>query len=255
MNTVALATTALAQGPSFWHAGTDLLRSKSLDRNSFNSGDWFNRIDWSCDESTWGSGLPPRGDNETKWDVHAAAARGPGARAAPGRHPRRPRPRRRAAAHPLSSPLFRLGSAPRSSAGWGSRWAGRPDPGVIVMVIDTVGGIVVVFNASREATTQTIPALGTAATRCTRCRRAAAIRSSRARARRGARSPCRPGRWRCSSVVLGDEERGGEPALGESPRPLGLAVEEPHADGEDLVKRRPRSRPSRATRNPVPPAT
>ena len=39
--------TALGQGPSFWHAGTDLLRSKSLDRNSFNSGDWFNRIDWS----------------------------------------------------------------------------------------------------------------------------------------------------------------------------------------------------------------
>ena len=33
--------------------------------------------------------------------LHAAAARGPGARAEPGRHPRRPRPRRRAAAHPL----------------------------------------------------------------------------------------------------------------------------------------------------------
>ena len=28
-------------------AGTDLLRSKSLDRNSYNSGDWFNRMDWS----------------------------------------------------------------------------------------------------------------------------------------------------------------------------------------------------------------
>ena len=35
MNTVALSTVALAQGPSFWHAGTDLLRSKSLDRNTF----------------------------------------------------------------------------------------------------------------------------------------------------------------------------------------------------------------------------
>ena len=34
MNTVSLATTALAQTPSFWHAGADLLRSKSLDRNS-----------------------------------------------------------------------------------------------------------------------------------------------------------------------------------------------------------------------------
>ena len=35
MNTIALATTALAQSPSFWHAGNDLLRSKSLDRNTF----------------------------------------------------------------------------------------------------------------------------------------------------------------------------------------------------------------------------
>ena len=49
MNTVCLATVALGQGPMFWHAGTDLLRSKSLDRNSFNSGDWFNRIDWTGD--------------------------------------------------------------------------------------------------------------------------------------------------------------------------------------------------------------
>ena len=61
MNTVALATTALAQSPSFWHAGTDLLRSKSYDPNSFDSGDWFNRMDWSATESTWGSGLPPPG--------------------------------------------------------------------------------------------------------------------------------------------------------------------------------------------------
>ena len=35
--------TTLSQTPSFWHAGADLLRSKSLDRNSYNSGDWFNR--------------------------------------------------------------------------------------------------------------------------------------------------------------------------------------------------------------------
>lgn len=67
MNNVALAATALSQGPSFWHAGSDLLRSKSLDRNSFDSGDWFNRIDWSATESTWGSGLPPSADNSSKW--------------------------------------------------------------------------------------------------------------------------------------------------------------------------------------------
>jgi pullulanase/glycogen debranching enzyme len=26
----------------------DTLRSKSFDRNSYDSGDWFNRLDWSC---------------------------------------------------------------------------------------------------------------------------------------------------------------------------------------------------------------
>src|SRR5690606_42066049 len=42
MNTVALSTAALSQTPAFFHAGSDLLRSKSLDRNSYDSGDWFN---------------------------------------------------------------------------------------------------------------------------------------------------------------------------------------------------------------------
>ena len=101
MNTVALSTVALAQSPAFWHAGTDLLRSKSLDRNSYNSGDWFNRIDWGATESTWGSGLPPRGDNESKWGFMRPLLADSGARAVAGRYPRRPRPRRRAAADPL----------------------------------------------------------------------------------------------------------------------------------------------------------
>ena len=40
---LALATVMLSQGRPFVHAGDDLLRSKSLDRDSYNSGDWFNR--------------------------------------------------------------------------------------------------------------------------------------------------------------------------------------------------------------------
>lgn len=68
MNTLSLATVTLSQSPSFWHAGTELLRSKSLDRNSYNSGDWFNRIDWTGEESTFGSGLPSKADNGDHWD-------------------------------------------------------------------------------------------------------------------------------------------------------------------------------------------
>ena len=67
MNTLSLATTALAQTPSFWHAGADLLRSKSLDRNSYDSGDWFNTLDWTGADNGFGHGLPPKPDNEAKW--------------------------------------------------------------------------------------------------------------------------------------------------------------------------------------------
>ena len=71
MNTLSLATVTFSQTPSFWHAGTELLRSKSLDRNSYNSGDWFNRIDWTGQESTFGSGLPMESDNADHWEFMA----------------------------------------------------------------------------------------------------------------------------------------------------------------------------------------
>ena len=66
---LALATTAFSQGIAYWHAGVELLRSKSLDRNSFDSGDWFNRLDWSARDNFFGSGLPPRGDNGAMWPL------------------------------------------------------------------------------------------------------------------------------------------------------------------------------------------
>jgi pullulanase/glycogen debranching enzyme len=46
-----------------------VLRSKSLDRNSFNSGDWFNRIDWTYRDNHFGSGLPPADDNGKDWPL------------------------------------------------------------------------------------------------------------------------------------------------------------------------------------------
>ena len=140
MNTLCLATVALGQGPVLWHAGTDLLRSKSLDRNSFNSGDWFNRIDWTGMATTFGAGLPPAADNETRWPLlrpllaNPALAPGPDAIAAA-----------RAGALDLlrlrfSSPLFRLGSAASIAERVSFPIGGPEQPaGVIVMVLsDTV---------------------------------------------------------------------------------------------------------------------
>lgn len=166
MNTVSLATVTLSQSVSFWHAGTELLRSKSLDRNSYNSGDWFNRIDWTGQESTFGSGLPNEADNGEKWPLMTPLLENPALK--PGASD--------IAAAEASAldllrvrsevDLLRLGSAelieqkvsfPNSGA--------DAAPGVIVMSIDdTVGadadaaldGALVVFNASPDAVTQTI---------------------------------------------------------------------------------------------------
>jgi pullulanase-type alpha-1,6-glucosidase len=57
------------QGVPFFHAGQDILRSKSMDRDSYNSGDWFNALDWSLATTNWGKGLPVASKNEDKWPI------------------------------------------------------------------------------------------------------------------------------------------------------------------------------------------
>jgi pullulanase-type alpha-1,6-glucosidase len=66
---LAAALTALSQGVAYFHAGVDVLRSKSMDRNSFNSGDWFNRVDWTLRDNNFGVGLPMQGDNGDNWPI------------------------------------------------------------------------------------------------------------------------------------------------------------------------------------------
>ncbi|CAA0829226.1 Pullulanase 1- chloroplastic [Striga hermonthica] len=69
INHLATSIIALSQGIPFFHAGDEILRSKSLDRDSYNSGDWFNRLDFSYSSNNWGVGLPPRGKNERNWPL------------------------------------------------------------------------------------------------------------------------------------------------------------------------------------------
>ncbi len=66
---LAGAVTAFSQGVAYFHAGVDVLRSKSLDRNSFNSGDWFNRLDWTYQTNHYATGLPPQEDNGKDWPL------------------------------------------------------------------------------------------------------------------------------------------------------------------------------------------
>ncbi len=65
---LGLSLAALSQGVPFFHAGSEILRSKSLDRNSYNSGDWFNKLDFTYQSNNFGVGLPLAGDNQSNWD-------------------------------------------------------------------------------------------------------------------------------------------------------------------------------------------
>jgi pullulanase len=66
---LGVAITALSQGVAYFHAGIEVLRSKSMDRNSFDSGDWFNRLDWTYQTNYFGTGLPPKADNAQSWPL------------------------------------------------------------------------------------------------------------------------------------------------------------------------------------------
>ena len=67
---VALGINALSQGVAYFHAGGELLRSKSMDGNSYDSGDWFNRLDWSQTDNGFGIGLPPTAENAAAHSDH-----------------------------------------------------------------------------------------------------------------------------------------------------------------------------------------
>ena len=65
------AITMLSQGVPFVHAGQEMLRSKSMDRDSYNAGDWFNKLDYSYQSNNFGVGLPMAGVNQDNWPLMA----------------------------------------------------------------------------------------------------------------------------------------------------------------------------------------
>ncbi|HEX8954718.1 MAG TPA: pullulanase-type alpha-1,6-glucosidase [Burkholderiaceae bacterium] len=66
---IGAAINMFSQGVPFFHAGQDMLRSKSLDQNSYDSGDWFNMLDFSYQSNNFGVGLPPAGSNQQNWSI------------------------------------------------------------------------------------------------------------------------------------------------------------------------------------------
>jgi pullulanase len=57
----------ISQGIPFFQMGGDLIRSKSMDRNSYDAGDWFNWVDFSKTSNNWNIGLPLAENNQDSW--------------------------------------------------------------------------------------------------------------------------------------------------------------------------------------------
>ncbi|KXI30872.1 alpha-1,6-glucosidase domain-containing protein [Paraglaciecola hydrolytica] len=64
---IAATVPLMAQGIPFLQIGGDFLRSKSMDRNSYDSGDWFSYVDFTMATNNWNVGLPLKQDNEARW--------------------------------------------------------------------------------------------------------------------------------------------------------------------------------------------
>nr|WP_241670593.1 pullulanase-type alpha-1,6-glucosidase [Streptomyces lavendulae] len=156
MQVLAMATATLSQGPSLSQAATDLLRSKSLDRNSFDSGDWFNAIHWNCaDGNGFGRGLPMAADNQDKWSYAGPLLTSVKVGC--------PQIEGSSAAYQdllkirTTEKAFSLDTAGRVQSELSFPLSGKDEtPGVITM---TLGDLVVVFNATPQAQKQTVAAL------------------------------------------------------------------------------------------------
>jgi pullulanase-type alpha-1,6-glucosidase len=174
MQAVSLATTLLGQGVGFHAGGSDLLRSKSLDGNSYNSGDWFNQISFDCAAGNgFGHGLPQAADNGGTWVYARPLLADPSlvpdcAAVASAGTLYRDLLRVRS-----SSPLFHLDTAADVQRRLSFPLAGPgATPGAITMVLsDTAGprldgrykSIIVVFNATPHPVDQTVASLRGAA--------------------------------------------------------------------------------------------
>ncbi|KOU53975.1 sulfonate ABC transporter ATP-binding protein [Streptomyces sp. WM6378] len=158
MQVLALATAALSQGPALSQAGSDLLRSKSLDRNSFNSGDWFNALHWDCRAGNgFGRGLPMAADNQSKWPYAKPLLANPSLTPGCAQINATSAAYQDLLAIRGSESAFGLATADQVQSALSFPLSGTSEtPGVITM---RLGPLVVVFNATPQAQTQRVAAL------------------------------------------------------------------------------------------------
>ncbi len=167
MQNMAISIVGFSQGVPFYHAGIDMLRSKSFDRNSYNSGDWFNRLDFTYQTNNFGVGLPPAGDNSSQWEIQRPLLSNPDLYVTQADIMSSVTHMQEVLRIRRSSVLFRLRTGADVQARVGFHNTGVDQiPGVIVMSLDDMSDglddidpdyayIVVVVNARNDALTFT----------------------------------------------------------------------------------------------------
>lgn len=159
MNNLALSLAMFSQGVPFFHAGDDILRSKSLDPNSYNSADWYNKLDWTYATNNWGAGLPLEGAGQ--WEIYKPLLSAPGLAPAQADIDSASAVFREYLSIRMSSPLFRLQTAEQIKQSVSFLNSGPNQiPGLIVMRLNDEAGLdanvqemIVLFNASPDAVT------------------------------------------------------------------------------------------------------
>jgi pullulanase len=163
MQNLANSLILLGQGLPFSTSGDDLLRSKSFDTDSYNSGDWFNVIDWTGQTSGFGRGLPLAEKNADNWNLYRPLLGNPALNPSPADIARAFDSYREFLRVRYSSDLFRMDTAAQVQQGLTFLNTGpKQIPGVIAMKLSGAVGannpyknIVVVFNGSGKDVTVT----------------------------------------------------------------------------------------------------
>jgi pullulanase len=164
---VAMSLIALAQGVPFYFGADDLLRSKDMDNDAFNSGDWFNKIDFSGKGDNWGIGLPVANVNQAQWPLMQPLLANSALKPTPENIADTTEAFQEFLRIRYSTELFRMPTFDEVQANLSFLNTGPSQvPGLIVMKLDDHGRnygpyhhIVVFFNASNAAVTFSNPAL------------------------------------------------------------------------------------------------
>ncbi|HUH62112.1 MAG TPA: pullulanase-type alpha-1,6-glucosidase [Terracidiphilus sp.] len=160
---MGMSLVTLGQGIPFYQGGDDLLRSKDMDNNSYNSGDWFNKIDWTGKTANWGIGLPIASQNQGNWPLMTPLLGNPAYTPQPANITYSAAAFQELLQIRYSSGLFRMATLAEIQNNLTFLNVGPGQvPGLIVMKLDANGGdygpyrhIVVLFNAANAQITFT----------------------------------------------------------------------------------------------------